>query len=51
MSDGTCTQVKGYMVDKCAIKMGREGDYIRKKSPYGREIGERLGEKREKELL
>ena len=30
---------------------GEKGDYIRKKSPYGEEIGEKLGGKREKELL
>ena len=39
------------MTDKCAIKMEKKGDYIRKKSPYGGRIGKKLGRKREKELL
>ena len=30
---------------------GEKRDYIRKKSPYGEEIGEKWGGKREKELL
>ena len=40
------------MADKCASDQdGQKGDYIRKKTPYGEGIGEKLGGKREKELL
>ena len=38
------------MTDKCAIKMEKKGDYIRKKSPYGGRIGKKV-RKEERERI